>query len=277
MKGLSALPYFGGKSTSDAANAGVGKWVANLLPAECQMYVETHAGMLGVLLSRKPVYNEFANDLNGRVINWWRVVRFQDEELRHAFKHTPIADDVYLDFKASLDDGDELERALKFMYVVTFSLHHADGAVSKQLPISPKMPMRQRIGGLPDRLSVIKARIEGVHFTNRPALDLLDRFKDEAGAVVYVDPPYRDRANTSPYAVVQQDHEDTLQALLRMKGRVAVSGYGSDWDELEAAGWTRTDYRTHTVVGLTQLNSEPGKRTESLWTNFVPETQGVML
>ena len=79
MTGLSAVPYFGGKS----ANArGVNQWINSLLPPFewDSTYVETHYGQGGIHLSRPRAKLEIANDLSDRIWNFWTVVRNQGEE-----------------------------------------------------------------------------------------------------------------------------------------------------------------------------------------------------
>lgn len=98
MRRLSALYWPGGKSGN---GAGVGRWIADQLPwrySSC--YVEPFAGMLGVLLQRKPVQTEIVNDSDERVVNWWRVVRDRHLDLlgwtkrtfsTHSFLGTSVA------------------------------------------------------------------------------------------------------------------------------------------------------------------------------------------
>ena len=47
--------------------------------------------MAGVLLARAPVKTEILNDLNGRVVNWWRAVRDKPEEFGRLLEFTPFS------------------------------------------------------------------------------------------------------------------------------------------------------------------------------------------
>ena len=77
---LSALAYLGGKSVN--ATQSTGRWIHSLLPISNtrSIYVEPFCGMCGVLLQRPPLGCEVINDLNSRLINWWRVIR--DSKMR---------------------------------------------------------------------------------------------------------------------------------------------------------------------------------------------------
>ena len=78
-------PYYGGKR-----GYGIAEWIASYLPRNSDScYVEPFAGMAGVLFARQPAKPEALNDLNRRVINWWRVVRDQPEEFGWRVEMTP--------------------------------------------------------------------------------------------------------------------------------------------------------------------------------------------
>ena len=70
-----ALPWYGGKAR------GRGQWIAGLLPWDYEsLYCEPCCGMANVWAARSPVKVEILNDLNDRVINWWRVARDHADE-----------------------------------------------------------------------------------------------------------------------------------------------------------------------------------------------------
>ena len=84
---LSALSYYGGKSGGHGSS-GRGRWIASLLPGDTRtLYAEPYAGMLGILLQRAPAKLEIVNDLNRRIVNWWRVVRDHPDELARMMRY----------------------------------------------------------------------------------------------------------------------------------------------------------------------------------------------
>ena len=124
---LSAIPYYGGKS----ANArGTCQWINTLLPNERDyLYHEPFFGMGGVLLSRQPAKFEIVNDLNDRLINWWRIVRDNPLELGYLIERTPRSRKEYEWSLENLDNLNlsPLRRALAFFVVLSQGLLHADG------------------------------------------------------------------------------------------------------------------------------------------------------
>ena len=256
--------FYGGKSSINTR--GLGKWIVGLLPDDEDVtYVETHGGMLGCLLGRPPASREIANDLNPRIVNWWEVVRDRAGEFQALLRYTPHSEELYNEARSSLDEGDALRRALNLHVVVTFSALHGDGEAGVfgvNYTVDGGGIARSAATSM-ERVPKVAGRLQEVEFRNQPAWELLEELETERGAVIYVDPPYRSANSTEPYGVVQHDYEDTLATLRRQSGRVAVSGYNDDWDEL---GWERHEYQTHGM----RLDGF-SKRTEVLWTNYEPQ------
>ena len=73
--------YYGGKTKLAPA-------IAALLP-EHGHYVEPFAGSLAVLLAKPPSRMETVNDLDGALVNFWRVLRDRPLELARACALTP--------------------------------------------------------------------------------------------------------------------------------------------------------------------------------------------
>ncbi|WP_238361002.1 DNA adenine methylase [Iningainema tapete] len=80
---LIAFGWYGGKfSHLD--------WLLPLLP-DSQHYCEPFGGSAAVLLNRNPSLVETYNDLDGEVVNFFRVLREQKESLIEAIGLTPFS------------------------------------------------------------------------------------------------------------------------------------------------------------------------------------------
>ena len=259
---LAALNYYGGKARM------LGSWIASKLPPATrhQSYVETHAGMLGVLLQRPRAGREVINDLNDRVINWWRMVRDRGDELEQRMADTPHSRTETEWAMTALDDPDDMRRALAFTVAVTSSFMHTDKG-------SASFAIRRRADDhgqgpwcFADRVPALKRRLRGVCIENRRGVDVMRFFAPEPTAVLYIDPPYGE-ADTSSYAVYEADRSETLEVLRDARCQVAISGYGTEWDIL---GWERHEFITTTEVAPYMGSAE---RVEVLWCNYSPPTQ----
>ena len=86
---LIAFGWYGGKySHLD--------WLLGLLP-EAHHYCEPFGGSAAVLLNREPSPVETYNDIDGEVVNFFRVLREQKDELIYAIGMTPFPREEFLE------------------------------------------------------------------------------------------------------------------------------------------------------------------------------------
>ena len=265
-RSIAGLPYWGGK----CPHRPLAKWIASRIPWERDTcYVEPFAGMLGILLSRQRVNHEVVSDANGRVINWWRVIRDHPEEFGRRLDWTHQQHQA--EFEQSLrdiDHPDPIRRAVAFTVVVAIGIHHTDSsATSDTLRVSIGIGER-RIWESSDILA-LRERIKRVQLRTADACSILARMQGEPAAVIYCDPPYR-TADDSKYQA-QPDIERLTEALLAQQGRVAVSGYNDEWDHL---GWRSESFPTSANVVVSGTNARL-PRTEKLWMNYDPPQRGL--
>ena len=260
-----AIGYYGGKAQAN------GKWICSMLPPveKGQVYIETHAGMLGVMLRRPRADDEWANDLNPRLVNWWLVVRDRRDELIDKLAFTPHSKMLFDEYAKTLDEGDDLMRAVKMTMVLALSFIHGDGpgmsGLARGWGSGDALARRAQI----ESIKGLRDRMIGVQFYNEPAVEVLERTKSRANAVIYMDPPYQASA-TAAYHIVQQDYDETLRLLCEQQGRVAVSGYHDDWQALVDEGWYRSELAHRSNIKAGRAGSKHPPRTEVLWTNYDP-------
>lgn len=265
---LAALPYLGGKSAGPARTTNTGRWVASLLPPRCDLYAESHGGMGGVLLQREPARVEVFNDLDHRIVDWWRVVRDDYKTLAERLRNTPSSRVEYERCLALLDDDDPVEAARAVTVVLTQSILSSLNSGPKQWR-SEYVRVRS-LARRADRLEALAARMRHVKLECIPAEQLIERLASFEDSVIYVDPPYQTDMGTR-YGRCEIDWERLRAAVSRCRGRVAISGYRTDgWDSL---GWERHEHTTTSTAGTGHVAV-----TECLWTNYEAATpQGRLL
>ncbi|WP_188258438.1 DNA adenine methylase, partial [Pseudomonas aeruginosa] len=161
------LRYHGGKWK-------LAPWIISHM-AEHKTYVEPFGGGGSVLIRKPRAYAEVYNDLDGDVVNLFRVARDRGEELRQALALTPFARG---EFDISYDETtDTLERARR-MIVRSFQGFGSAAASgertgfrssSSRSGTSPAMDWRN----YPDALSAIIDRLQGVVIENRDAMEVM--------------------------------------------------------------------------------------------------------
>jgi len=102
------LRYAGGKSRAV-------KQIQSYLPDE--PIVSPFLGGGAVELDHAKRHKVIANDICEPLVNYWRTLQTNRENLQAALREYPASKETYTAFKSSLDEGTELERASKFFYI----------------------------------------------------------------------------------------------------------------------------------------------------------------
>lgn len=250
-------------------------WLLPLLPS-CHHYCEPFAGSGAVLLNREPSPVETYNDLDGEVVNFFRVLRDEKDKLVEAIGLTPFSREEF-SIACILDPSQSaLERARRFFVRARQVRTGLAQMASLGRWANCKNTSRAGMSGVVSRwlgsvedLPQIAERLLRVQIENRPASDVI-RLYDSSSTLFYCDPPYihLTRGDTSSYGYEMTDdqHRELAKILNSVQGLVALSNYQCAlMDELyPAPKWIKT------VALEKTIHSTKGKRVEALWTNYDP-------
>jgi DNA adenine methylase len=247
--------------------------IIRLMPPHVH-YVEPFAGGLAVLLARNPRgVSEVANDLDGRLTRFWRVLQDAEtfERFRRIVEAVPLSEREWRDAADRLDHADPVEAAVAFFVRCRQSLAGRGDSFAPLSRTRTRRGINEQASAWTaavDGLPAVHARLRRVAILCRPALEVI-RSQDRPGTLFYCDPPYlkSTRKALSVYTLEMNDweHEELLQMLLACKGKVMVSGYLSPLYDRALAGWTRHafDLPNNAAGGIVKR-----RMTETLWTNF---------
>jgi DNA adenine methylase len=189
---------------------------------------------MSVLLKKPRCYAEVYSDLDGEVVNLFRVLRDRElsERLRSLLRLTPYS---RAEFLASYEPADDIvEQARRT--VVRSAMGFGTTAISRAATsFRPDTGRRGKIpahdwAGYPAVLAAITERLQGVVIENRPAIDVM-RSHDSAETLHYVDPPYphatrgKRQSNNYRYELSDDDHRKLAAVLRSLEGMAIVSGY----------------------------------------------------
>lgn len=266
-----AFSYYGGKTS-------LAPWIVSLFPAH-RVYVEPFCGSAAVLLAKPPSTHEIVNDVDGDLVNFFRVLRERPEELELACALTPYARDEFDACHPGLPvAGDDLERARRWwarssMSFASTATATTGFAASILRGSNNARSMANRVA----RFAAVADRLRNVVIENRDAIDIIERYA-AVDAVLYLDPPYAAETRTAfrdgrrpagdyahEFATVD-DHRALAAAVAEYPGAVILSGYPSElYDELYA-GWTRLD-RSVARRASNGRSAADSKVTEAVWCN----------
>lgn len=219
------------------------------------------------MLLRKPrSYSEVYNDLDGEVVNLFRVLRCDRAvDLIKALRLTPYARDEFEDGYRATDDPVERARRTiirSFMGFSTAGMHRPSRtgfrANSNRSYTTPAHDWRN----YPEALTAIVDRLRGVVIENRPAIEVL-RQHDGPDTLHYVDPPYmhatRSQDDAYAHEMTSTQHAQLLDVLDNLTGAVVLSGYANDLYGERLSHW-RSEQRRAFSDGAQE-------RCEYIWTN----------
>lgn len=239
------------------------------------VYVEPFAGSAVVLLQKPPSYLEVYNDLNSDVVNFFRTLREQPDELIRLIKLTPYSHEECLLAQDNIRHGVELpplERAREFYVAAGQTISgvrryrsgwNRDTHANPQARCTPKVDTWQNV----EHLYAVAARIRQVQIEHEDVFTVLSRY-DAADALFYLDPPYLlgTRAHGKHYleeagGKTRQSelefHKHLSDALHSLRGMALLSGYASP----EYAEWF-SDWRCDMFAIQDRSHRQ---RIECLW------------
>lgn len=268
---VAAFSWYGGKTAHL-------KWLLPIIDSvKHTAYVESFAGSAAILLNKIPSRVEVYNDLNGDVVNFFRVLRTQGPELISALELTPYSREEFASCCEKDKTITELERARRF-FVSARQVRNglATMATSGRWSYTKKDSRRDRALTVSQWLSAIDGleeiclRLRNIQIENLDALDIIDRYDTEE-TLHYVDPPYLMSARTGgvnyKHEFSDQQHLELLQKLKNVKGKVVISGYINEMYSAELIGWH--EHRDlFKMANSTLQNGAKKPRQEVIWTNF---------
>jgi DNA adenine methylase len=244
-------------------------WILSFFPTHT-CYVEPFGGAAGVLLQKPRSYAEVYNDLDGDVVNLFRVLRdpTANQRLQELCALTPYSRDEFCE--AGQPGGDPVERARRMVVRASMGFGSAAAAGGNSGFRSDSKRQYSTAAHLwaryPANLAAIGQRFEGVIIENKTAEDVL-LAHDANTTLHFCDPPYlpETRVHGNRYyrhEMTPEDHIKLLETLKHLKGMVVISGYESDLYNNMLTGW-------HKQTKGSRISAGRGTkvRTECIWIN----------
>lgn len=231
---------------------------------EHKVYLEPFFGSGAVLFNKPTSDIETVNDMDGNIVNLFKVIREHPGELARSVYLTPYSREEYLkSFEALQGNLSDIERARVFLVRCWMA---RGGKTSDRTGwrhnVNPNT-----INAVPDWLGVPETileateRIQGVQIENMDAMELIEKY-NRADCLIYADPPYLLETRTKRHYANEmtiEQHESLLQSLNDHSGFVMLSGYDNDLYNDTLTGWAKT-----TKMATTDAAN---KRQEVLWLN----------
>lgn len=242
------------------------KKIVELMP-EHHSYLEPFFGSGAVLFHKSQSRIETVNDMDGNVVNFFKVLRDRPDDLAKAISMTPYSREVFEDayYNGGINDFD---RAYKF--AIRSKMGHGF-KTNQKTGFKIDVHGRERAyavnswNRLPADIMQAAERLKQVQIESQPAVDLIQKFNFD-NVLIYADPPYLMSTRCCKqyqHEMSERDHATLLAVLKQHKGPVILSGYPSELYDRELGEWYMITQKAY------NQNADP--RTEVLWMNFKPK------
>lgn len=205
------IPWIGGKRRL------ADRLIPQFPPHTC--YVEVFAGGAALYFLRPPAEVEVINDINGELVNLYRVVQCHLEEFVRQFKWALSSRDVFRWLQETRPETlTDIRRAARFYYL---QQHAFGGKVSGQTWGTATTAPPINFMRIEENLSAAHLRLAQAYIENLDWAICIERY-DRPHTLFYLDPPYW---QTEGYGVdfgIEQ-YEKMAQMLRHLQGRAIVS------------------------------------------------------
>lgn len=249
-------------------------WILSHFPpsSEYDTYIEPFGGSGSVLMRKARSPYEVYNDLDGEIVNVFRVLRDPDRraQLEEVLTLTPYARSEFeLSYQPSDDPIEQARRTIFRAFSGFGSAAATKGRTgfrgfsgSSGRGVNPAAYWSR----YPANLAAFGERLSGIVLEQRQALDVMTE-RDGPRTLHYLDPPYlhgtramgQDKS-TYRHEMDDSQHEAFLQACRQIQGFVVISGYTSDIYNDLLSDWHMVD-REFAASGRQGTVT----RTECLW------------
>jgi len=260
------ITYYGGKQS-------LLKYLLELVPRH-RIYCEPFFGGGAMFFAKPRSEVEVINDINGEVINLYRVMKTKFSALQKEVKATLHSRKAY-QHAMIVYENPELFSDVKRAWALWTAANQGFAGLIGSWGFG-KQPSKERALAI-KREEFTKAyaeRLKSVQIEHSNALRVLARC-DAPDAFLYCDPPYigSDQGHYSGYT--EQDYRDLLDFLSEAKGKFLLSSYPS---KILAEYIRKNKWQARKVtkaVAVTKLTSK--RKTEMLVYNYDAEAERQVL
>jgi DNA adenine methylase len=210
------ITYYGGKQA-------LIKYLLPLIPSH-KIYCEPFFGGGAMFFAKPKSEVEIINDLNGEVVNFFKVVKTKFSELQKEVQGSLHSRELFKRAKAIYDFPDmfsDVKRAWAFWVLTNQGFAGIIGSWGFGKQNSKE---RSLVNKRNDFTKDYAERFESVQIEHNDALKVIDRCNDKT-AFIYCDPPYinSDQGHYAGYS--EQEYKLLLDKLSKVKGKFLLSSY----------------------------------------------------
>lgn len=244
----------------------IADWILSYFP-EHKVYCEPFFGSGAVFFNKVPSYIETINDINGDIVNLFKICRTYPIELSTLIKFTPYSREEFIKCYERSEDPLEQARRTIVRYHQSFGTSNSSKSSWKNVQKGGGPRTATMWNYLPDVVFEICDRLKNAQIENTDALTLIKRYNHK-DTLIYLDPPYLSclrKKHIYKNELSIDQHIELLKIIKTNKSKIIISGYDNDLYNRELSTWCTAERKTTAQMGL--------PRMEKLWINFEAGSQ----
>lgn len=184
-------------------------------------YVEAFGGGASVLLNKSPSKVEVYNDIDGLLVNLFKVVKEKYDEFMKRIEFILYSRQLYYEYLEKLrrGEGDDVDKAVMYFYVMRASFAGKFGA---GFGYSITINQPKKLFNAIENLKIIHRRLKNVMIEQLDFRECIKRY-DSKNTFFYLDPPHlyvaSERENYYRTMFTEADYMDLLNILTGIKGK----------------------------------------------------------
>lgn len=193
--------------------------INELIPAKIGSYIEPFGGGGWVLFYKDKWANiEVYNDLDSRLVNLFRCVKFHPDELIKEYRWMLTSRKMFSE-TLNCNAYTDIQKAAKFLYLISRSFGGAGRHFGTARKATGSIKSHNNIL---ERIIAIHNRLDRVIIENLDFKDIIQRY-DYEDAFFYLDPPYTSGVGYETTSTEDFDHEGLRDCLSKIKGKFLLS------------------------------------------------------
>lgn len=239
----------------------IADWIISLMPKH-KVYAEPFFGSGAVFFNKQPAYIESVNDIDGDIVNLFKVCREDSIRLSELIDLTPYARDEFISCYQRSDDPIEQARRTLVRFWQSYGSCNRSLNTWKNSQLHTGPCTYNEWNQLPQVVLNVFSRLKNVQINNVNALTFIERY-NSPDTLLYVDPPYLNSVRMPgmyKFEMTDSDHFNLLDLLKSSKSKIILSAYDNDLYNSELKDWNVAEIKAQSQRGAARI--------EKLYMNF---------